>query len=129
MAVANATLNFRHQIALAGRVGFLGRDRLADVNMNRGHARQRMVAWPGLVRSVDPHGNSGTLARFANAEKPGFRGWTSPSGERVPSGKISTISPRLALSVSFSPESASPSRSIGMASSDWISSRKGANAK
>ena len=90
--------------------------------------RATMVAWPGLVRPGDPHGQQWHLGRFANAEKPGFRGWTSPSGERVPSGNISTISPLQPPQRFFQPREREPSRSIGMASSDWISSRNGANA-
>ncbi len=65
------------------------------MNMNRRQAREGMVARPGLVRPVDSHGNSGTFARLASAEKPAFKDATSPSSERVPSGKISTISPAL----------------------------------
>ncbi len=62
-------------------------------------------------------GSNGTLARRANKVKPGLKAATRPSLDRVPSGKISTISPAFKRrSVSFQPDAPPPSRSIGIAS-------------
>ena len=72
-------------------------------------------------------GNSGTFARRAKAQNPGLNSPTSPSRVRVPSGKMSTISPRFSRRrVSLMPLSPRPSRSRGIASSELISQRNGA---
>ena len=68
--------------------------------------------------------------RTASAVKPGRNGAIWPSRVRVPSGKISTISPRFSRrSDSLMPPKPIPSRSIGMAPTEPINHRNGAKRK
>ncbi len=68
--------------------------------------------------------------RTASVVKPGRNGAISPSYVRVPSGKINTISPRFSrFSDSLIPPSPMPSRSIGMASTEWSSQAKSRKRK
>ena len=62
--------------------------------------------------------------------KPAWNGPISPSRVRVPSGNMTTISPRFKRrSDSLIPPSPMPSRSMGIASSELMSQRNGRKTK
>ena len=128
MATANLPIHFGLQgfvVELGRQCGIDGRS-IANVNDRR--TRQSIPLRPGIVRSVNRHGQNGNLrAVRARARKPGFSSPTLPSLVRVPSGKITNISPAFKRrKLSLIPPRPMPSRSMGMASSELISHRNGA---
>ena len=116
VALADAALDFRQQFPLvaAGDFGRQDGDAVADADGTE--ARKLPPARPDLKPPSTATGRMAAFERTANAVNPGRNGAIAPSRVRVPSGKISTISPCFSrLSDSLIPASPTPSRSIGNA--------------